>query len=265
MFSNSPKVINTLSQYFTEIDRLSKRGFNWYRGQSYFKKYKLTPSFYRPQFNYSIELEEQFLNKFSSRSIQFMEKIPESRWEWLFLMQHYNTPTRLLDWSESPLTALFFALEGNWKKREEDEDDKPVIWVLNPIVLNKKYQGYDEKYLIPNIISEQDIGESIRSYYDFTQMYPPEYPIAIMGPSNNVRISAQRGVFTIFPPNKKINLEETADSNQFLQQILINSEKIEEIKRQLFNLGITYNSIYPSLDSISEDIKTEYFLNEEVR
>ena len=78
-------------------------------------------------------------------------------------------------------------------------------------------------------------------------MYPPEYPITIMGPSNNIRISAQRGVFTIFPPNKKINLEETADCNQFLHQIKIDPEKIGEIKKQLFNLGIKNNSIFEEL------------------
>jgi hypothetical protein len=261
LFNKTPKTIKTLSQYLTEIDRLSKKGLCWFRGQSYHKKYQLTPSFYRTIYNYTVELEEQFLNKFSSRSIPFMQKVPDSEWEWLFIMQHYNTPTRLLDWSESPLTALFFALEGNWVENSSDPTDTPVIWVLNPILLNNKFQGYDEKYQIPNIVSEQEIGQNIRSYYGFTQMYPPDYPIAIMGPSNNVRISAQRGVFTIFPPNKKINLEETEDCNDFLHQIVIDPTKIDEIKKQLFNLGITYNSIYPSLDSVSEDIKTEYELN----
>lgn len=53
-----------------------------------------------------------------------------SAFEWLCLMQHYSVPTRLLDWSESLLPALYFAVR-------DDPDEAGELIVLNARRLNR--------------------------------------------------------------------------------------------------------------------------------
>src|SRR5690606_15974923 len=49
-----------------------------------------------------------------------------------FVMQHYGIPTRLLDWSENALVALFFAVNN----AEIDNKKRSVVYVLQPYLLN---------------------------------------------------------------------------------------------------------------------------------
>lgn len=232
----------------------------FYRGQRQFQAYELLPALYRKINNvrlYENKAEEIFLNKYKSRAMPYLKSKPECNWEWTLLMQHYKTPTRLLDWSENPLVSLYFAISGC--NESNFSTSEPIVWLLNPYLLNEKFTAIP-KGTIPIIEKEDMITKAIDIHYAIDKD-SDAYPIAISGPLNNSRIQAQRGVFTLFP-NKDTPLDKYEDSHIFLKGIKIENNKILAIKKQLFYLGFNESTIFPELDSLSKDIQAEYFYEE---
>src|SRR4051794_3378288 len=68
---------------------------------------------------------------FQNLAPMYLAREPLDEWDWYYVMQHYRIPTRLLDWTESPLTALYFALGS------AVEGTPACVWVLDPIALNR--------------------------------------------------------------------------------------------------------------------------------
>jgi hypothetical protein len=261
------KSVDSLEEYISLVEKLrsKRRKQLWYRGCGR-ASHDLKPSLYRHKRLLTIEeiltLEKELLSRFRQRSIPFHSRPLTDEWEWLFLMQHYGVPTRLLDWSESPLMALFFAV--TLASHKIGKSGRPVfsgdasIWLLDPEQWNKhsvNLKSFPGSVLTtddPNATAYKPIG-------NVTTMKP--FPIALYGSHNSQRIVAQRGVFVCFgkdtrPMETVYHLEGfPADC---LMKLVLRKGKLPHLYEALRRQGITDSVVFPDLDGLAREIKREY-------
>lgn len=223
----------------------------WFRGHPENEEYRLGPSIHRGVF--SPENEKILMDMFKSKAVPYLDHQPQTYWEWLFLMQHHSVPTRLLDWTESALIGLAFAVQ---ERNEKHIGKGAALWCLKPNELNNKlpFRSMKDSNFIPNI-NENDI---VDNSYNIEAEVTPQYPVAIIGPQNSKRIIAQKGVFTLFPSRGKVMMEDMDGNGDFLIKFNIEEKHVEPIAEQLYKLGITESSLYPDLVSVAKEISKEF-------
>jgi FRG domain len=78
--------------------------------------------------------ETSMFNVFRLRAGSHRKENPTTL-DWLCLMQHYGLPTRLIDWSESPLVALYFAVLD---EAHHGNGDDGFVYTLDARRLNRE-------------------------------------------------------------------------------------------------------------------------------
>ena len=159
--------------------------------------------------------EKNMMWLFKSHAKGFLANYPESDLEWLTIAQHHGLPTRLLDWTLSPLVAMFFTVS-----KHEDCDGAVYVWDI------KKFKKESE-------IKLESLDEIV----------------AIFPSHKTKRVTAQSGMFTVHPTN-----DQKLD-NDDIKKIIVPQKEKKKILRKLCKYGIHSASLFPGLDGITEYIK----------
>jgi hypothetical protein len=174
-------------------------------------------------------------------------------------MRHYGLPTRLLDWSRSPLVAAHFALQ-------ERPFRTPVIWALNSFALNSHFgtiaplltlrDGTPDEGLRAQL---SEILSSMERQVDVSDAVASEKAgsvLAVLPPEIDNRVLVQRSCFTIH--GLPAPLQDLRLSRQFLVKIVIASGATGRIARSLETLGYERSVLFPDLANLASQLCKDY-------
>lgn len=214
----------------------------WFRGMAC-SDHVLLPSARR---GYSHQRERYLSNEFRARAGTRHSKSPSPHdySGWLSLMQHYGLPTRLMDWSFSPLVAAYFALH------DDDYHGPPrdaCIWAIAPSELNvaQGYQGY--LYPLDANLLKPLLRPALKEATEC------ECIVAAMAVENDLRMLMQQGAFTIHPT--VLDLRAISGNERWLKQFIIPGAALPVLREELRLLGIRRDYVFPDLASLAKEMR----------
>jgi FRG domain len=251
--------VASVSDYLKLAERFTEEWFPeettwgpWFRGQSD-ATWALRPSMYRysrPK-RHIRDLEDEMRQEFVVRAPSLGPERPQNSWEWYFLMQHSGAPTRLLDWTESALIALFFAVKGKGPKNGADA----AVWILEPWKLNESAANIKE--VIAPGAELGMVAKHAKRYrpwlpdrYSNTKGLKEKFPIAIYPTHFSRRISSQRSCFTVHGSDLDGFNHLPATFGKYLIKVIIPAKKAHAIEKNLSVAGVDEVTIFPDLDGL---------------
>jgi hypothetical protein len=229
-------------------------GGPWFRGHQR-KHWRLLPSLAREQC-FDRRTEDEIREQFAVRApaLSRFETLPTNDWDLYFLMQHHGAPTRLLDWTESPAIALYFAVRDNPGYYDSS------VWMLDPYELNRRVAKKAE-VISPSAIGANPIDiKRVKPWLPkrWSRKQVPSFPLAIFPTHIARRISSQKSCFTIHGRQEAGFEKFSTGARPCLTKIIIPGHAVADIRLDLQAYGIDDTTIFPDLEGLGRALATSY-------
>jgi len=199
-------------------------------------------------------LEKHLLRNF--RKYSQIDHRDKSIWNWLALAQHHGLPTRLLDWTYSPLVALHFAV-ANFSSFDKDG----IIWAANYVdTMNSlpdqlsciiKEEG-------SHIFTAEMLDRAVKDLKGLEKLKAEDFCVFFEPPSMDNRIVNQYAVFSMMsnPNTTMSNWLPKREVRYF--KIIIPAKLKWEIRDKLDQANINERVLFPGLDGLATWLKRHY-------
>lgn len=200
------------------------------------------------RFGWDVHFERRALDQFRLQGAARARPTPTSTLEWMALGQHHGLVTRLLDWTTSGLSALFFAVRRYAEPYDATvyifEQDGAVPLHNLPKELRDNPFDWGHTYFI-QVEGPQATAVPIRpgSRGNAASAYLFAPPVV------SDRITAQSGVLSITAAPDRPMDDLTEDGA--LSRIIIPADTKPQIFQALLRCGVHEQSIFPDLDGIA--------------
>jgi hypothetical protein len=186
--------------------------------------------------------ERKLLEAFKRRARLIEQGVDFTDFDWLAMGAHYGLPTRLLDWSENPFVAAFFAVTGI-ESGAPPPDPNADGEIVAAMFKSPRWHVFQK---------EEDIFREREEHFD----------VILLEPSHRVaRITAQQGIFSMHcDPAASFTLAHDAveDSRRYAIPAAVKGE----FRTRLFKLGFDHASVSRDLDGLAKAMQWRYVAGE---
>lgn len=198
-------------------------------------------------------LEAHILRNFARYSRPHLPAETTNEWEILVVAQHHGAPTRLLDWSYSPLVAAHFAT------RDPGPAGPRAIWRLDWQMLHAAFHLPRLALLIQDLLGLFGPGDLFTPWRLFEGSTPP-FACMIEPPSLDTRVTAQGAVFTLCSDASQAfdAFLEQQGLAATLTKFIIPEVAVGRLRDQLDLAGVDDRRLFPGLDGVAAALRRYY-------
>jgi len=256
--------LKSWSEFKSKIDSFK---LEWiYRGQAD-ASWELASSLERSSLlEIDHEIEVVFIAEYRKaiRSFPDCHEIPKTTLEWLSLLQHHGTPTRLIDFTESPYIAAYFAFQEEVSEMSE----AVAIWCVNRISF---YQA--ALYYLRDMKERTEIitgcKEHLFTESDFEKLFVRGQkgsdidcvmPFDLANANQRQLIQQSMFVAAMNPQKRFVDQLSFLDYQKkpIMTKLTIPRKERNVALRDLIKMNITHATLFPGIDGFARALNLKY-------